>query len=187
MSARHSLPAGTPVPCEMTKWGDRPHWRFTGVHLGSDAHGEWVGFPRGTHNSRPGYEFVSQVDSVTLVAHDTWSLATFHAPGIWCDLYIDVTTPPVWDGGVLRAVDLDLDVIRLTEHHHRGPVAGRAGEVVVDDEDEFEEHRVAFGYPATVVEAARLSCDRLVAAVRAGTAPYDGTHLRWLAELSRRG
>ena len=182
---------GTAIRCEMTKWGDRPHWRFTGIHLGSDGHGEWIGVPAGTHHHRPGHEFRSAVDCVTLVQPGAWHLATFQAPGIWCDLYIDVTTPAVWDGDVLRAVDLDLDVIRLPDP--LPPVAASpwdvmpagAGEVVVDDEDEFAEHQVALGYPPEVIEGAQASCDALVAAVRAGVAPYDGSHRRWLDELSR--
>ena len=39
--------------------------------------------------------------------------------------------------------------------------------------------------PADVVETARASCDEVLAAVRAGAAPYDGAHARWLAELDR--
>ena len=64
----------------------------------------------------------------------------------------------------------------------------RPGEVFVDDEDEFAEHQVAYGYPADVVEAAQASCDRVFAAVRARQAPYDGTARVWLdrlAELTR--
>ncbi|GAB3022827.1 hypothetical protein GCM10011376_28530 [Nocardioides flavus (ex Wang et al. 2016)] len=182
---------GTQIRCEMTKWGERPHWQFAGIYLGADRHGDWVGFPQGTHNQRPGYEFHSEVDCVTLVPAHGWYAATFHAPGIWCDLYIDVATPGRWDGTVLRAVDLDLDVIRMSpepptfvgsapQNRAAGP-----GEVFVDDEDEFAEHQVAFGYPADIVGSAQASCDELVRAVRAGLAPYDGTHQRWLAELSR--
>lgn len=183
---------GTPIRCEMTKWGDRPHWQFDGIFLGSDEHGEWLGFPQGTHNHRPDYEFHSEADAVTLVPTGGWFAATFHAPGIWCDLYVDIATPGRWDGGVIRAVDLDLDVIRMASE---APTSTRLapqnlsagpGEVFVDDEDEFAEHQVAYGYPTDVVEAAQASCDRVVAAVRARQAPYDGTAQRWLAELSRR-
>ena len=182
---------GTPIRCEMTKWGDRPHWRFEGIYLGADEHGEWLGFPRGTHNTRPGFEFHSEVDAVTLVPTGGWYAATFHAPGIWCDLYVDIATPGEWDGHVLRAVDLDLDVIRMsatpptsTRSAPQNLSAG-TGETFVDDEDEFAEHQVAFGYPADVVERAQASCDAVLADVRAGRAPYDGTHQRWLQELSR--
>ncbi len=181
---------GTRVRCEMTKWGDRPHWAFEGVHLGSDEHGDWIGVPAGTHHHRPGHEFHSAVDSVTLVHPDRWHLPTFQAPGIWCDLYVDMTTPPSWDDRVLRAVDLDLDVIRLPDPVPAGPAPWEdppvgPGETFVDDEDEFAEHQVAYGYPADVVAAARASCDEVLAAVRAGAAPYDGSHRRWLDELSR--
>lgn len=162
------------VRCQMSKWGDRPHWQFTGVYLGEDEHGRWIGFPAGTHNSRPGYAFVSEVDSVTLVPYDHWFLATFHAPGIWCDLYVDIATPAVWEGDVLTSIDLDLDVIRMAD----------SGDTFVDDEDEFAEHTMAFGYPAQVVTTARASADAVLATVRAGAAPFDGSHQRWLDDLS---
>jgi hypothetical protein len=182
---------GSQIRVEMTKWGDRPHWEFDGIHLGSDEHGEWLGFPRGTHNHRPDHEFRSKADCVTLVPPGGWYAATFHAPGTWCDIYVDIATPGRWDGAVLRAVDLDLDVIRMSdplpaEIHHSAEEAGRvAGEVFVDDEDEFAEHQVAFGYPAEVIERAQASCDAVLADVRAGRAPYDGTAQRWLTELGR--
>ena len=164
---------GDPIRVEVTKWGDRPHWRFAGVWLGSDSYGDWLGFPVGTHNSRPGFAFDSEVDAVTLVPRDEHWVATFHAPGIWCDLYIDISTPSTWDGDVLRTVDLDLDVIRRD-----------TGEVVIDDEDEFLEHQVSFGYPAEVIAAARATADELLVAVEQRQAPYDGkAHLAWLREL----
>ena len=183
---------GIPIRCEMTKWGDRPHWEFDGIHLGSDEHGEWLGFPQGTINTRPGLELVSQAACVTLVPLEGWYAATFHAAGIWCDLYVDIATPGRWDGTVLRAVDLDLDVIRMADPlpavvYAAAAEAGRvAGEVFVDDEDEFAEHQVAYGYPADVIERAQASCDAVLSDVRAGRAPYDGTHQRWMSELSRR-
>jgi uncharacterized protein len=181
---------GTPIRVAMTKWGDRPHWQFDGVFLGADEHGEWLGFPAGTHHHRPGREFRSKVACVTLVAPDAWYLPTLQAPGIWCDVYIDVATPATWDGTVLRAIDLDLDVVRLTdplpeEARAEAEADGRApGETFIDDEDEFLEHQATLGYPAEVVGAARFTADELLPLVRDRVAPYDDTAARWLDVLS---
>ncbi|MCB0907648.1 MAG: DUF402 domain-containing protein [Nocardioidaceae bacterium] len=159
----------------MTKWGDRPHWEFAGRYLGADEHGDWVGFPAGSHFARPGAAFVSPVDQVTLLPRDGagW-VATFHAAGGPVRAYVDVTTTPVWEGVVVSLVDLDLDVIERLD-----------GTVVVDDEDEFAEHQVAFGYPPEVIASARLACDRVRAEVAARRPPYDlATPARWLTVLA---
>lgn len=173
---------GTPVHCAMTKWGGRPHWEFDARVLGEDEHGLWLGFPSGTRYVRPGMDFRLNRDHVGLVpAGAAWFLATFYATegDPWPQLesgvqvYVDMTTPAEWDGTTLRAVDLDLDVVR-----------GFNGRVVVDDEDEFEEHRVALGYPVEVVAGARSSCEQVHAALVAAQAPYDGSHRRWLDALA---
>ena len=101
----------------MTKWGGRPHWEYDAVLLGYDEHGDWLGIPGGTHMSRPDAEYVAPVAQVVLVPppgpdDERGWLATFHAPGGPVQVYVDMTTPPAWDGPVLRAVDLDLDVVR---------------------------------------------------------------------------
>jgi hypothetical protein len=172
---------GKPVRVVMTKWGDRPHWEFDSVFLGSDEHGDWIGIPAGTTMVRPGATYVAPTDQVGLVpppgpdADRGW-LATFHAEGGPVRVYVDVTTPPAWDGTVVRAVDLDLDVIR-----------GNAGRVWVDDEDEFAEHRVSLGYPDDLVRAAMASCDRVHADVLRDRAPYDGTAAAWLTRVGGLG
>jgi hypothetical protein len=151
----------------MSKWGDRPHWEFEAVFLGSDEHGDWCGIAGGTRFTRPGVEWPAPVDQVMVVpsadaAERHW-IATFHAPGGPVEVYVDMTTPPVWDGPVLRAVDLDLDVVR-----------GLTGRVWVDDEDEFAEHQVAFDYPPEVVADAVASAERVTQAVASRSAPFDG-------------
>jgi protein associated with RNAse G/E len=72
----------------------------------------------------------------------------------------------------VRAVDLDLDVLR-----------GWSGRVWVDDEDEFAEHRKRFGYPDDVAALAVASCDQVRGAVAAGRPPFDGTAARWMRQL----
>ncbi|WP_182525901.1 DUF402 domain-containing protein [Nocardioides dongkuii] len=169
-----TLSPGDPVRCVMTKWGGRPHWEFAGTYLGGDEHGDWLGFPAGTPYARPGAAFVADVASVTLVPRGGASLPTFHAPGIWCSVYVDMTTEPVWDGAVLRAVDLDLDVIR-----------GETGRVWVDDEDEFADHKVRYGYPPEVVAMAERTAAEVHDAVLRGLPPYDAaTSAPWLARVS---
>jgi uncharacterized protein len=173
---------GDPVRVEMSKWGERPHWAYDAVHLGTDGHGDWIGIPVGTEMDRPGAHYLSQSDQVLLVPSfelgddERWWVATFHAPGgPRVAVYVDIATPPTWDGAVLRTADLDLDVVR-----------GSTGRVWIDDEDEFARHRVELGYPDRVAEAAMRSCDRVEAAVLAGHPPYDGSHERWLALVAQR-
>jgi hypothetical protein len=168
---------GDPVRVVMTKWGDRPHWEFGATYLGSDAYGDWLGIPAGTTMTRPGVDYVAPVAQVGLVpapgpAVQRGWLATFHDEGGPVRVYVDMTTPPVWDGATLRAVDLDLDVIK-----------GTTGRVWVDDEDEFALHRVELDYPDEVVALATDSCARVSGLLTAGAAPFDGTASRWFAEL----
>lgn len=165
---------GDPVRIATTKWGDRPHWELGATYLGADDHGDWLGVPAGTHHARPGASFDSEVDSVTLAPRGSPWCATFNAPGIWCTVYVDMTTPPRWDGPVLHAVDLDLDVIR-----------GSDGLVWVDDEDEFAEHQVSLGYPPEIVLVAEASRDAVRDAVRRRQPPFDlATPADWLRQVS---
>jgi hypothetical protein len=165
----------------MTKWGDRPHWHIPACWLGQDEHGDWLGIVPGTEMTRPGARVVAQnlqavlVPPTDLAEDDRCWVATLHGPGgtHGVAVYVDITTPPAWDGSVLRAVDLDLDVVE-----------GESGRVWIDDEDEFAQHKVALGYPDDVVAAAMRSCDRVQAALSAGHPPYDGSHERWLTALS---
>jgi len=167
-----ALSPGDPIRVELTKWGDRPHWEFDGVYLGADEHGDWIGFPAGTLMSRPGMEVRPPNDQVGVVPAGAPWLGTFHSPGGSVRTYVDMTTVPRWDGSVVRAVDLDLDVIETL-----------TGEVIVDDEDEFAEHQVLFGYPPEVIALAEESRDAVLAAVTAREAPFDGSAQRWIAEL----
>ncbi|SFI32145.1 DUF402 domain-containing protein [Nocardioides psychrotolerans] len=164
----------------MTKWGHRPHWQFEGVLLGSDEHGDWLGFAAGSTMSRPGASYVAPVDQVCLVpaagddALRGW-VATFHAAHGPLHTYVDMTTPPTWhvvDGGVeVHAVDLDLDVIR-----------GTTGRVWVDDEDEFAQHRIEHAYPEDVCALAIATAERIHAAVTDRVAPFDGSAHAWFDE-----
>lgn len=167
----------------MTKWRHHPHWQFDGILLGSDEHGDWLGFPAGSSMSRPGATYVAPVDQVCLVpgagddALRGW-VATFHAPRGPVHTYVDMTTPPTWHrtehGPEVHAVDLDLDVVR-----------GTTGRVWVDDEDEFARHRVELDYPEDVVALSVATAERIHEAVMERVAPFDGSAERWLAAVGR--
>ena len=73
---------------------------------------------------------------------------------------------------LVTMVDLDLDVIRT-----------RDGDLLLDDEDEFDEHRVTLGYPADVVALARRTADELMTAAAVGHEPFGPAGSRWLARL----
>lgn len=166
-----------------SKWRGRPHWEYDARVLGDDEHGTWVGAPAGTRVARPGAAFDSPSHFVSLVPPDRGFVATFYGehplpPGDpHVELYVDITTVPTWETARGRTtvlmVDLDLDVLR-----------GRSGRVWVDDEDEFADHRVRFGYPSDVVDLALTSCEAVRRAVAASRAPFDGpTALRWFDVL----
>jgi hypothetical protein len=172
-----TLSRGDAVRLEMTKWGDQPHWQMDAVYLGHDEAGDWIGFPRGTRMSRPGMAITTENDQVGLVpaagtaVGRAW-LATFHGPGgnVWT--YVDMTTVPVWDDHTIRVVDLDLDVIEALDRS-----------VFVDDQDEFDEHRVSLRYPDEIVELATATSELVRSAVGAKLPPFDGRSAPWLELL----
>lgn len=171
---------GQPVQVMFTKWGGRPHWCAEGVLLlGEDEHGTWLGQWPGTRYVRPGMQFETQGLQVMLLPRDRGFTATFYEPAgdLRNRLYVDITTVPLLFDGVLCAVDLDLDVIQAF-----------GGELLVDDEDEFELHQVRYGYPPAVVASARAECDRVVEEVASGAAHFsEDVAAHWRSVLESLG
>jgi protein associated with RNAse G/E len=167
---------GELVQVRFAKWGGGRHWEFPVTVLGTDEYGVWGGGAVGTWLSRPGRGFASRQKWVTLFPHDRpWS-ASFYEPGHPdTDVYVDMTTVPVWDGAHVSLIDLDLDVILLVD-----------GCLILDDQDEFEQHQVALGYPAEVVDLARLSADEVLTAVGEGHEPFLTIGPAWLDGWCRR-
>jgi sugar lactone lactonase YvrE len=164
VSASAGLRPGDPVRVAFTKWDGGAHWSAGCVWLGEDEHGRWVGWPAGTVWRRPGASFTSHGRQVALFPRDRGFAATFYervADYQW-RVYVDVTTvPELAAGGVITAVDLDLDVIERFD-----------GSCFVDDEDEFEVHRVAYGYPDWLVASAEAECWQLVGELEARAAHF---------------
>jgi uncharacterized protein len=163
------------VRVRYTKWGGHPHWECDTIRVGDDEWGAWLYSPTGTTLSRPGYAFDTEAPSITLISVDRPSTPTFWAwwagpPHLRFAIYEDVTTLPVWAApDSVTMVDLDLDVIRL-----------KNGEVEVHDEDEFEQHRLTYNYPAQICESALRTCAQIRAGQLADAEPYASVGWRWL-------
>ena len=145
-----------------TKWGGGRHWEFAATVTASDSHGVWVYSPVGTELTRPGHDFTSPVDWMSLVPSGRpWAAAFYDSPGHSTSIYVDMCTEARWCGREVSMVDLDLDVILRTD-----------GTVILDDEDEFDEHRVALGYPDEIVRLARDSSREVLDAIAHGLEPF---------------
>lgn len=168
----------TDISVEWMKWPATPYRVTPMTRLGSDDLGTWLFAPKGAAAS-----YVASgsdplpVNFLTLVpAGDQWWMATWMwgSPTRDIELYVDIVHPPAWVSETcLRVVDLDLDVIRY-----------RDGSVVIDDEDEFEKHRVSLSYPDQIVSSARSTSKQVVVSVAAGESPFLRPPERWLGVLA---
>ncbi|MBG6085693.1 DUF402 domain-containing protein [Zhihengliuella flava] len=195
-AAPEGIHPGDLVVARAWKFDAGPHWVVPGTYLGADRTGHWIFQPGGAFVARPGAAFFAESDAVCLIPHrgagadvetDQW-VATFYDashPGDF-RVYIDVSTHIGWrplapHGWEVHSVDMDLDVVRSTT---RG--------VYLDDEDEFEQHRIDYGYPAELTALLRAGAEELVAAVSEGRGVFaaveDGTSrtaLDWLNAARR--
>jgi len=163
------------------KWDGSPHWEHECVYLGSDRWGDWVGQWPGARSVRPGRDVRAEGPNVTLVPPSGEYAATFNLshPRVW--IYIDVAwdvgwrTDPDSGAGAPTGIDMDLDVVKALDE--RG--------IFIDDRDEWDEHRVAYGYPPEVVARLEQVALDLEREVTASIAPFDDqTCAGWLARLA---
>ncbi|MBN9170197.1 MAG: DUF402 domain-containing protein, partial [Microbacterium sp.] len=88
-------------------------------------------------------------------------------------VYIDLAWDVRWRDGEPTGVDMDLDVVR-----------SREGRLWIDDRDEWDEHRVQYGYPLDIVEKLETLAVDLERRVAASAAPFDdATAAHWFARL----
>ncbi len=158
------------VHIDFRKWDGRLHWQFDMFRLGEDEHGLWLWSPPGSPMQRGDEPMkLSKSTNVKVIPEAKWWTA------IWAwqrrhDVYVDIITPPKWDGARVEMVDLDLDVVRWSD-----------GGVEVLDEDEFSEHRLLFDYPPRLVDTVRATTARLAVAVDARHEPFDEVAVSWMA------
>lgn len=160
------------VLIDFRKWPDRPHWRFAMSVLGEDEHGLWLWSPPGTllrRGDEPAIE--AKHTFAKLITGDRWWTAIWNSGGRH-ECYVDIATPPEWDGDRVTMIDLDLDLSRDRT----------SGEVSVLDEDEFLDHSVVYGYPPRLVDRARAVTAQLALDLRTGVEPFGEVGQGWLAQ-----
>ncbi|GDY52426.1 hypothetical protein SVIO_030490 [Streptomyces violaceusniger] len=109
---------------------------------------------------------------VVLIPRDAWWTAAFNAPPRETEIYCDIATPAEWRSShEVSMVDLDLDVLRKRTD----------GSTLMDDEDEFAEHQVRYGYPADVIAEAEAAGRWLMDAVDGRAEPFGDASRAWLA------
>ncbi|WP_203580216.1 DUF402 domain-containing protein [Microbacterium hibisci] len=166
---------GAALQFRWRKWDGGAHWVNDCIYLGSDRWGDWVGQPDGWRNVRPGLEFLADGPNVTLVPPSGDYAMTVHGSPRRVRIYIDVAWDVRWVDREPRGIDMDLDVVKAID--------GRG--LFIDDRDEWDDHRVAYGYPADVVETLEALALDLEQRVAAGHAPFDdATPDAWLTRLA---
>lgn len=177
-----TLVPGDHLRVASTKWAGTPpaslydgslHYRY-GLTVVSAGDGELRAWgPAGTHldsyrGSRPASRHMLHV-------HWTdrdYNLEVMWRPGWAPDKhYVNVALPSTWDDGALRFVDLDLDLIWRA-----------GGPVVLDDEDEFDEHRLRFADPPELVERAWAAVAEVRDLMERRVPPFDGALYDWRPE-----
>lgn len=159
------------------KWGGAPHKRGPLKPLGQDRHGSWFWGAAGRRIQLGEHGFfVTEQDAVLLIPDDEWWTCAWWIGHPEVELYVDICTPAHWEDGRISHVDMDLDVIRFLD-----------GRVVIDDRDEFEVHRMEYGYPQEIVEAAESAADTVFALISRNESPFDGFAARDWVERARAG
>jgi protein associated with RNAse G/E len=165
------------VRVQYRKYDGRQHRDYPALRLAVDDHGTWLGVNAGTQSVYHGRPSVEEIPFVVLVPREAWWTAMFNPAPRSSEVYCDITSPARWEGDdEVHLVDLDLDVVRRRA----------TGLVELLDEDEFAEHRMAFGYPDEVVTQAHAAAGWLHEALGNGTEPFSSAYQPWLARVDGR-
>ena len=157
------------------KWGGQPHYRGEMVHLGDDEHGTWLWGALGRTIFRGDTPlFVTEHPVLQLVPPGAWWALSWWIGHPRLELYVNINTPAEWQGDRIVYVDLDLDVVRMVD-----------GRVEIVDRDEFEEHQVAYAYPADIVARTEAAATEAFELTTARRAPFDGEAARGWLERAR--
>ncbi|HEX2910460.1 MAG TPA: DUF402 domain-containing protein [Chloroflexia bacterium] len=98
--------------------------------------------------------------------------------------YVNIALPAEREDQFCRYVDLDLDVLLITERSVRRFKQHTEPGVYVLDRDEYEERKVLFNYPPEVMESAEQGLEEALAAIEARRFPFDDSLLDWRPSAS---
>ncbi|WAA12936.1 DUF402 domain-containing protein [Fervidibacillus halotolerans] len=76
--------------------------------------------------------------------------------------YCNLSSPYVIDGLALKYIDYDLDIKVFPDLSY-----------IILDEDEYDEHRKAMGYPDVINQILRLHMDKLINMIRQKKGPFE--------------
>lgn len=144
-------------------------------HLGRDEHGTWLACRPPIPFEGPESPGVFEHPFVTVIPEGRWWMASYYREDnpLGIDIYVDIATPAAWvSDSHVTMIDLDLDV-----------VLPPSGEHFLDDEDEFEQHLIEYGYPDEIVATARRTAAEMMEAVAGRREPFGDVGRRWLEKL----
>ncbi len=169
------ITAGMPARVEFSKFDGTPHWVSTGTVLGRDEFGVWIGMPIGSVFTRPGARIVADNFTAMLASADRqFMLSRYSQAQSSVEQYVDLTTVPelsIEDSTlVIRAIDLDLDVVLEFD----------ATEAWIDDADEFAEHQVTMNYPESLIASTESETYRIREEMSSAVEPFNGVSQAYL-------
>ncbi len=153
-----------------TKFDGSLHYRYDTTLVRADGNEVWFYTPPRVSMTTYRGELHTKSHMLQVFYTDrSWNaVVRWHADWRFEEYYVNIAEPATWDGRVLKWVDLDLDII-----HRPG------GELRLDDEDEFERHRVKWSYPQGVVDRAWSAVEEAWGMIQRAEYPFDEATTLW--------
>ncbi|MDX1469045.1 MAG: DUF402 domain-containing protein [Acidimicrobiia bacterium] len=164
-----------PVTVQFLKNPDIIHWGFEASFLGEDEYGKWMAAPAGTKRWKGSEAFdATRSNAVFCAPHEGWWHLHYNGPNTAnYTLFVDINTPPRWIGDDrYEMIDLDLDVGMTHD-----------GEIVVEDEDEFELHQLSYGYSQEMIRGALEATRWVTDALADRKEPFFEVAESWLRKI----
>ncbi len=143
--------------------------------LGEDDWGVWISVPAGTRRWKGADSSMgpTRMPAVFCAPRDGWWHLHYNGDTTKLSHFVDIVTPPSWvSDDRYEMIDLDLDVVRH-----------QSGLVEVEDEDEFEVHRIQYGYTPEMIRRAEEETQRIVGELQSRHEPFFETAASWLAQV----